>query len=462
MSTLADVRNLLAEVGYHDPISNEDLDGALKSLIDSGHVEPFEDYTAAVSSYADAKRRRDAWALTKQARIMVAAVRDVIDSLDRSLQLPPRLLDAVEATVRRTLSHFHQDADLLATDLEQVKAHLEQLQEASGDFYGAVATLVQHDVTDDAVFTTSRERILLALRHFAYQTQRALDRVRAALAELKAVGASSIVERALPGAGVLDARAQHSWLTEKRQQLDGLDAWFAPRGSIERLIEASAGAIHTLLGAIERRFYANSRGSDLGADFRQLARMIHAQPAEDAAYQVFAAGFGIWTAHHPRRPEFEDIAPGFSASEGAMYTAQAVLRTSERGARSAGRPPKIPDLAEKRAHAEFVSQVDLERRSALAQDLVTPGRVPLTHFSGLDADHTSVFVTLLEEALDAFDHGAGCGTAETVGARLHLWLGEFGRMVTVELEEGHLSSPDLRVEIVALGAVSAAGSTEVA
>lgn len=95
MSTLADVRNLLAEAGYHDPISNEDLDAALKSLIDSGHVEPLEDYTAAVSSYADAKRRRDAWALTKQARIMVTAVRDVIDSLDRSLQLPPRLLDAV-------------------------------------------------------------------------------------------------------------------------------------------------------------------------------------------------------------------------------------------------------------------------------------------------------------------------------------------------------------------------------
>ncbi|MFB7632727.1 DUF2397 family protein [Streptomyces sp. NPDC056149] len=462
MSTLVDVRNLLAEVGYHDQISDEDLEGALKSLIDSGHVEPFEDYTAAVSSYADAKRRRDAWALTKNARIMVAAVRDVIDSLDRSLQLPPRLLDAVEATVRRTLAHYHQDADLLATDLAQVKAHLEQLQEASGDFYGAVASLVQHDVTDDAMFTTSRERILLGLRHFAYQTQRALDRVRAALAELKAVGVSSIVERGLPGAGVLDARAQQSWLAEKRQQLHGLDAWFAPQGSIERLIEASPGAIHALLGAIERRFYANSRGSDLGADFRQLARMIYAQPAEDAAHQVFAAGFGIWTAHHPRRPEFEDIAPGFNASEGATHSAEAVLRTSERGARSPGRPPKIPDLAAKRAHAEFVEKAELERRSALAQDLITPGRVPLTHFSGLDGDHTSVFVTLLEEALDAFDPGAGYGTAETVGARLYVWVGEFGRMVTVAWEEGHLVSADLHIEIVALDVAAAAGSAEVA
>lgn len=461
MSTLADVRSLLAEVGYHDPVSNEDLDDALKALIDTGHVEPFEDYTAVVSSYTDAKRRREAWALTKQARIMVAAVRDVIDSLDRSLQLPPRLLDAVEATVRRTLDHFHQDADLLATDLAQVKAHLEQLQEASGDFYGAVASLVQHDVTDDAVFTSSRERILLALRHFAYQTQRALDRVRAALTDLKAVGTSSIVERALPGAGVLDARAQHSWLSEKRQQLDGLDAWFAPRGSIERLIDASAGAIHTLLGAIERRFYANARGSDLGADFRQLARMIHAQPSEDAAYQVFAAGFGIWPARHPRRPEYEDITPGFTAAEGALHPAEAVLRTTERGARSAGRPQKIPDLAEKRAQAELVSKVELERRSALAQDLITPGRVPLTHFAGLDADHTAVFVTLLEEALDAFDHTAGCGTADTVGARLHVWVGEFGRMITIELEEGHLTSPDLRVEVISLSTATV-GSTEVA
>ncbi|MFJ8676374.1 DUF2397 family protein [Streptomyces sp. NPDC093589] len=461
MSTLVDVRTLLAEVGYHDAVSNEDLDDALKALIDTGHVEPFEDYTAVVSSYTDAKRRREAWALTKQARIMVTAVRDVIDNLDRSLQLPPRLLDAVEDTIRRTLDHFHRDADLLATDLAQVKAHVEQLQEASGDFYGAVASLVQHDVTDDTVFTTSRERILLALRHFANQTQRALERVRAAITELKAVGASSIVERALPGAGVLDEQAQQSWLSEKRQQLDGLEAWFAPQGSIERLIDASAGAIQTLLGAIERRFYANARGSDMGADFRQLARMIHTQPSENAAYQVFAAGFGIWTARHPRRPEFEDISPGLTAAEGTPHSAEAVLRTTERGARSAGRPQKIPDLAETRAKAELASKVELERRSALAQDLITPGRVPLSHFAGLDADHTAVFVSLLEEALGAFTRTAGRGTADTVGARMLVWVGEFGRMITVELEEGRLTAPDLRVEVISLDS-AAIVSTEVA
>ena len=447
MATLAEVRALLGDVGYRDPVSDEVLRDDLDYLVKAGLVEPFKDYTAPVTSYGDATRRQEAWALTKQGRIVVRAVRSAVNDIDRSLQLPPRLLDAVDTTVRTLLSHLSSDPELLAPDLAQVRAHLEQLQSATGDFYGAVAALVQSDVTDDSVFNASRERILLALQQFARQTQRSLDRVRRTLAELRDVGHAVVVERAVPGAGVIDAGGQQTWVTEMRQLLEGLDAWFEPRGSIDRLIDSAAGAIHTLLGAIDRRYYATTRGSDLGGDFRQLARMLHAQPSEEAAHQVFAAAFGIWPARHPRLPGNEDVTPAVNTAEGSSCPVQVTLRRTETGRHARGRPRKIPDVTADREAAEAETVAEIERMRRLSAGLVTPGVVSLDYFAGLDAEHTAALVSLLEEALDAFDPVTSTGIASSSVCQLQLWAGEPGHVVTVQLAEGRLTAPDVRVRV---------------
>jgi uncharacterized protein (TIGR02677 family) len=456
MATLADLRVLLGDVGYRDPHSDEELRHALDLLVQQNLAKPFKDYTAVVADYRDALRRQEAWSLSTRGRVVVRAVRDAVTDLDRSLQLPPRLLDAVETTVRTLLEHLYDDPDLLVTDLAQVRTHLEQLQTATGDFYEAVAALVQHDVTDDSVFSVNRERILLALQQFARQTQRSLQRVRRALADLAEEGHAVVVERALPGANVLDADRQQAWVGEMRQLLDGLGTWFAPRGSVDRLIESAAGAIHTLLGAIERRFHASSRGSDLGADFRQLARMLHAQPSDQAAHQVFAAALGLWPARHPRRPDAEDIAAAAMAADGTRCRVQVTLRPTERGAASAGRPRKLADVAADRDAAEAGAVAELVRLAGLAADLVTPGPVALTHFAGLDAEHTGLLARLLEGALDAFNPSSGSGTAAMLQCELELWPGQPGRTVTVSLAEGTLIVPDLRVAVHRLGEKGAA------
>jgi len=447
MITLTELRALLGDIGYRDPISDDLLRDELDYLVKADLVKPFKDYTAPVTSYGDATRRQEAWALTKQGRIVVRAVRSAVNDIDRSLQLPPRLLDAVDTTVRNMLSHLRSDPELLAPDLAQVRAHLEQLQSATGDFYGAVAALVQSDVTDDSVFNASRERILLALQQFARQTQRSLDRVRRTLAELRSVGHAVVVERAVPGAGVIDAGGQQSWVTEMRQHLEGLEAWFEPRGSIDRLIDSAAGAIHTLLGAIDRRYYATTRGSDLGGDFRQIARMLYAQPSEEAAHQLFAAAFGIWPARHPRLPVNEDVTPAVSSAEGTPCSVQVTLRRTETGRHAGGRPRKIPDVTADREAAEAETIAEIERLRKVSAGLVTPGVVPLDHFAGLDPEHTAALVSLLEEALDAFDPVGGTGIAASSVCQLELWAGEPGRIVTVRLAEGRLTAPDLRVRI---------------
>ncbi|PKW18706.1 uncharacterized protein (TIGR02677 family) [Saccharopolyspora spinosa] len=449
-ATMADVRTLLSDVGYDDPLTTEDLRDVLDHLARSELVKVFRDYTAPVASLGEGVRRQEAWTLTKQGRVVVGAVHDAMTNIDRSLQLPPRLVDSVEDTVRRLRAHLDGNAELLATDLAQVRGHLEQLQSATGDFYEAVAALIQHDVTDDAMFTASRERILVALRQFTKHTERSLTRVRRALVELHEVGYEVVVERAVASAGLIDASGQQAWLDEQRQHLDALDVWFRPRGSIDRLIDSAAGAIQTLLGAIERRFYATTRGTDLGADFRQVARMLHAQTSEAGAHQVFAAAFGMWPAHHPRRPDTEDITPALTTAAGATCPVQVTLHETERGAHAAGRPRKVADVTADREAAEADTMAELTRMADLSANLVTPGVVTLTYFTGLDADHTAVLATLLEEALAAFDVGVGSGCAFTLQCQLRLWVGEPGRTVAVRLAEGTLTAPDLRVEVTVL------------
>ncbi|BFV56375.1 hypothetical protein KCMC57_up14790 [Kitasatospora sp. CMC57] len=447
MWTLSDIRGLLSEVGYGDPVGNEALSDVVERLTDTGYVTRFRNYSAPVGSYADGGRRREAWSLTREGRVMVAAVREAVGRLDRTLQLPPRLLDAVEQTLRGLLLHYREDAGMLAPALGHVNAHLEQLQEAGGDFYSAVGTLAQHDVSNDAVFATSREHILLALRQFARRTEQSLGRVRSAFDELNAVGVASVVKRAVPGAGILEPEAQDSWSADRERELGDLQAWFTPRGSIERLVDAAADAIHALLGAIDRRYYATTRGSDVGADFRQIARMLHAQPTAAAAYEVFAAAFGMWPARHALAPTEEDIAVHDTAQGGACHEVKVVLRSTERGAKSTGRPRKIPDLGLERRHGEEQNDAELNRLEAIARDLATPGPVPLSFFKGLAADHTAVLVGLLEEALNGFDDSAGYGSTYTVGAALTLWPGDPEQMVTVEFEDGTLTAPDVLVEV---------------
>jgi hypothetical protein len=53
MATPADVRRLLAEEGYLDPLDHEELRGALDRLSGLGLVESFRDYTAPVASLSD-------------------------------------------------------------------------------------------------------------------------------------------------------------------------------------------------------------------------------------------------------------------------------------------------------------------------------------------------------------------------------------------------------------------------
>ncbi|MFG1997482.1 DUF2397 family protein [Actinoplanes sp. NPDC048988] len=451
MSTLAEISTQMREVGFRDQASDLELRVVLDYLTGALLVEPFRDYAALNAGLDAVVRRQEAWALTKIGRAVVAAVRTAVVDSRRALQLPSRLLDSVERTVRDLAEHVVSDAGLLPGDLDDVRTRLEEMQRVTADFYAALAQMVQSDVTDDLLFGENRDRVIEALRQFPREYGRALRRVEAALTDLESCGHRTLVETAVGHAGLLDARDQQDWIDERIRRLADLAAWFAPTGSVQRLISSAAGAVHTLLVAIDRRYTALRRGSDLAADFRELAYSLFAQPDDDAARRVYAAAFGHWPAVHAVvGTAGEDVAHATVAAGGtSRHQVEVVLREHERAGRVSGRPRKVPDAGAARAAALKKAAATAENRRRFAALLVTDGEVPLAHFAGLETAAMVILLGAVEVARNAIDAATGYGEAHAEGASVvvRVRLGHPGAGTAIRFPEGVLVAPDLLITV---------------
>lgn len=451
MSTPEEIAAQVRAVGYHDPLTDLDLRNALDQLAKWGFAEPFRDYAAPVRDYQGMIVRQESWALTRKGRGIVAAVRMAVVDARRALQLPSRLLDSVERTVRDMLDHFENDHGLLPANMDDVRTRIDELQRVTADFYAALAQMVQSDVTNDDLFGDNRDRVIEALRQFPREYGRALRRVEAALADLRAVGHRHIVEAAVPHAGLIDTKDQQYWLDERVRRLSDLEAWFQPGGTVQRLISSATGAVYTLLVAIDRRYTARRRGSDLGVDFRTLAYSLHSQANDADARRVYAAAFGDWPAWHVVvGPSEEDVAHGTLAAAGvSRHQVEVTLREHERQGPTSGRPRKVPDTSADRAAALAEAKAEAERRRRFAALLATKGEVGLEHFRGLELEAAAILLQAIEVALGQMDPDTGCGQGQADGASVLVRVrpGDPDRIVSVALAEGVLTGPDLRIQV---------------
>jgi uncharacterized protein (TIGR02677 family) len=456
-STLGEIGERLHAVGFHDPLSDVELRGLLDQLAAWEFAKPFRDFAAPLRNLHGVISRQEAWALTRRGRAIVAAVRTAVLSADRALQLPSRLLDSVEDTIRTLLEHAGKTDGhgLLDADLGNVETRIAELQRVTADFYDALGQLVQSDVTKDDVFDSNRDRIVEALRQFAREYDRAFVRVGSALATLRQVGHQHVVQCAVTHAGLLDPAAQQHWVTDRAGLLSALEAWFVPGGSVHRLVESAYGAVNTLLNAVDRRYNARLRGSDLAVDFRLLAQSLHRQPDDDSARQVYAAAFGDWPAWHVASgPAEEDVEHATSAAAGqAPFGVDLTLREHERHGPAGGRPRKVMDAGAERQAAlvEAAAHADHRRRCAAA--LLTPGEVGLEHFAGLDSETAAVLFDAIQLALDMVEPATGVGQADAdeAGVLVSVRLVGDGEQVTVPLAEGDLTGPRLLVTVVPSG-----------
>ncbi len=459
-ATLSEIMDRLRIVGFHDLLPAAELRNLLDQLARWEFAKPFRDFAAPVRNYQGVIIRQEAWALTRRGRAIVTAVRTAIASADRALQLPSRLLDSVEQTVRGLLEHAKDVTahGLLDADLGNVGTRIAELQRVTADFYDALGQLVQSDVTKDEVFEGNRDRVVEALRQFAREYDRGLVRVGAALTDLRQAGHQHVVQCAVAHAGLLDPAVQQHWVNDRMALLSALEAWFVPGGSVHLLIESAYGAVNTLLNAVDRRYNARLRGSDLSVDFRVLAQSLYRQIDDDAARQVYAAAFGDWPAWHVvAGPAHEDVDHATTSAAGpAPFTVEVTLREHERYGPAGGRPRKVVDAsaARERALADAREQAAHGRRCA--ERLVTPGEVGLEHFAGLDGDTAAILFDAVQLALDMVEPSTGVGQVEAdeAGVLVTVRVVDAGAQVVVSLAEGDLCGPDLRVTVQPAGAVA--------
>ncbi|WP_201452417.1 DUF2397 family protein [Streptomyces sp. HM190] len=451
MATLSDITAQLKRVGYHDPLPQAELRSLLDQLMEWQFAEPFHDYAAPLRSLQGLSAREEAWALTQRGRGIVAAVRTAVVDVVRALQLPSRLLEEVQDTLRAILDHLKDDHGRLPGDLEDVRTRIDELQRVTADFYAALAKMVQSDVTDNDVFGENRDRVVEALRQFPREYGRGLPRVESALAELRAAGFARTAETAVAHAGLLDAADQQHWIDERVRRLTDLEAWFEPGGTVHRLIDSASGAVHTLLVAIDRRYMARRRGSDLGVDFRALAYSLYRQIDDTEARRVYAAAFGDWPAWHAViGAAEEDVAHGTPAHSGAgRHQVEVTLREHERHGRTTGRPRKVPDTTADRTAAHAQAQAAAQRRRQLAALLATDGEVGLEYLGRLPFEAALILLNAVEVALNQYhpQDGVGRATVDEAGLDVTVRPGRPDTTVTVELAEGRLSGPDLRLSV---------------
>jgi hypothetical protein len=292
---------------------------------------------------------------------------------------------------------------------------------------------------------------MLVLRQFVQHTQAALVPVRRSLEDARMVGYAVIAEAGAPGAGAVAASDTTGWVDDAVAHLESLDVWFTPGGNIDKIIDSALYAIDALLSAITRRYHAATRTSDLAADFRQLARMVHVQGSEADAHAVFAAATGLWAAQHPQVPGDDDdvlAAVGTRTAPGTELTVS--LRTRAASAPAPRAPRRMENLALSRQAEEQAALAEMARLAQLSEGLITPGAVTLAHFAGIDSDHLLVLVELLEEAMDSYDADLGYGEALTLRCRMRLTPGDPGRVVTIATADGRLTAPDVRIDISTL------------
>lgn len=462
-----DQLRVLLGAEWRETVSNEELRSVLESLHRDGHVTPFRDWDRTASSYTDARRRKESWSLSHDGRVEVQKLREATADLERPLQMPPGLLTTLRSAVDQVLSALEDsDASGSAEVAQQVEGglsaiagHLKQLQSAAGDFYEALATLDEQDVTRNELFRLSRQRIITVLDEFKRRTDSALGPARESARRLRALGYTHIAERAVDAAGLFSAEKKPLWIAAKVAELETLDGWLEDGGVVDQMIGNAMEAIRTLLGAIERRFHAHARGSDLATDFHRLAVMVHRQYTDEQAHQVFAAALGMWPARHPRRPS-HDRAPT-SAWPGSV-TASTTLRQYEGGGARRSVPRRIPDTTAAKQQALLAEAAELARLERVCRDLLTERPVTLAHFSGLSVEHRDVLIPLIEDAMDAFDPVDGFGRSVNALCELRWWPIAPASPVTVQFAEGTLLAFDVRIQITSTYLTGSAHTEEAA
>ncbi|MEW6155221.1 MAG: TIGR02677 family protein [Actinomycetota bacterium] len=462
-----DVRRGLQAAGWDEPVDDERLDHALRSLVGWGLLEVTQDHGARYATPEEFERRNLQWSLTPHGQAAIGGVQHAADELRRAVSLQPAVLDAIAdglGDLHRLMSSDPPGpAAQVNTTLSAVESHLESLVSSVRQFNTHLQRLLREDATEDEVFLDVKRRTITYLEDYIAGVERPARRVAVAIGRAQAeVGVSALHDRALLGANLAPLAGGDpapAWLEERARRWDALVAWFAPaRGEprIALLVGVGRQAILQLLRVLERRFESRRRSSSIAQDFRTLARWFAGAVTDDEAHELFDAAFGMWPARHAHLvlDDEEARAPATSWLEAPPVPVAPALRTST-SLVNRGQAKPVPDAAAVRARRQREQAEALADHQSVRAALATGGAVNLARFGRLAPEAFAELLVLLSDALSAVPAADGSRRAMSADGGVEIVLTEPrpgaapARLATAT---GVLTAPDFAVTVTLLGA----------
>jgi uncharacterized protein (TIGR02677 family) len=244
----------------------------------------------------------------------------------------------------------------------------------------------------------------------------------------------------------------------------GVRAWFLSDGDqapiAESLRVAMLDALNRILIAVTRLNERELRRASREADFDALARWFAAAETDNDAHQLWDAAFGAYPARHftelagdeevERRRSFWDADPATIAPR---------LRATGSRA-SPGRPGPVADYSAAKAARVAAVRAARARATAAAARLAarTPCRV--SALGSVDADEFDQVLAMLSAGLASHAGADGIRHARTPYGQVFLGEANSDETGVVETPHGRFHTPDLYLEVRAVGRDTATASAE--
>jgi uncharacterized protein (TIGR02677 family) len=415
------IRIRLREAGWHDPVSDAELEVRLKQFEETwGLVESIQDRTGPYTSATDYERNHLTYSMTRKGEAALAGIEAAWEALNAVGALQTSVLDAIADKLDELhrLAASPSTADTAVhTTVEELERHLKSLGDNVSGFNGSLQRLIGPTQVDVETFTEVKLATVSYLEEFCSDLPLRVRRIAAAVERVEADGVEVLHKRALIGANLPPGTSEErraQWLEQRSLRWTGLKTWFCgPETRVQRLDVLAREAIRSLLRALERLDRERRRSASAAGDFVALARWFNGLDSEAEAHRLAHAAFALGSSRHAHLAldDPETIGPNRLWAE-APVEVSPLLRTAGREA-SVGRTGKVPEMAERRAAARAAARAEAAQLANAWALLHTAGIVRLSDFAELPPER---FDRLLELLAAAWQSPPGAG-GQRRGAR---------------------------------------------
>jgi uncharacterized protein (TIGR02677 family) len=459
--SLDDVRARLRSTGWLEPVTDEALTAALRSLCDWKLLDVVQDHSENYRTASEYERRNLQYSLTRRGEAALAGVLHAMATLTSTGALQTAVLDAIGDRLGDLVLLLESGTDRrIFAALTELEGHLDALRANTAQFNGELQRLLRADGADLSTFQEVKAATVAYLQEFLTNLDHRAYAIATRIGQVEDHGVGFLQQRALRGAELPQlggADPGPAWLAHRRARWAGLRAWFAPADAapprVDQLRVVARRAIITLLQALDRITESRRRASSAAADLRELARWFSLVPGQDDLHRLWSVAFGLSPARHAHltHPDPELISSATRWCDAPPVEVSALLRSSGRTERFS-RTGRVRDVsAVKAARAQRARAERAELEAAWNMLDTGGGPIRLSDFGRLDHSLFERLLELLGRALAGPPDSTGTRRGSTSDGQVEIVLrpAPGGSIARLQTPGGLFCGPDYEIAITA-------------